>query len=179
MKKCLSKIVFVSLFITIPLTTFGQALPLFQSPLKITSQLLAPFGQIRTGYMHEGVDMDVPMWTPLYAVADGIITKAAPDSKGVDNGGGHMVFINHGNNMESRYMHLSVYAVKLGDQVKAGDLIGFSGESGDATRPLLHYELRQNNIPIDCTFIFEATSLDNKEGQNQKDDTQSFLAPQS
>lgn len=179
MKKYLGKIVFMSLFISIPWISWGQSIPLFKSPIQIGAKLLAPFGENRIGYMHEGVDIEVPMWTPLYAVEDGTITKAAPDSKGVENGGGHMIFINHGNGMESRYMHLSLYAVNLGDEVKAGDLIGFSGDSGDATKPLLHYELRSNNVPIDPNFIFEENNIWDKEGQALNDVPLSFLAPQT
>lgn len=179
MKKYLGKIVFMSLFISIPWISWGQSIPLFKSPIQIGAKLLAPFGEIRTGYMHEGVDIDVPMWTPLYAVEAGTITKAAPDSKGVENGGGHMVFINHGNGVESRYMHLSLYAVNLGDKVNAGDLIGFSGDSGDATKPLLHYELRVNNVPIDPYFIFEENNVRDQEGQVLEKEPISFLAPQT
>ena len=131
----------------------------FVSPIQQKSKLLAPFAEARGSYMHEGVDVEAPLGTPLYAIEDGKIIKAAPDSKGVDAGGGHMVFIDHGNGIQSRYMHLSVYTVKAGDQVKAGDVIGFSGASGDATKALLHYELRIDNIPVDPTFIFESNGV--------------------
>lgn len=155
MKKKYGWLIGITLFLGIPLISFAQTNLLFKSPVEGISRMLAPFGENRGGYTHEGIDIDIPMLTPLYAVEAGTITKAAPDSKGVNNGGGHMVFIDHGDGIESRYMHMSLYAVKAGDKVEAGDLIGFSGDSGDATKPLLHYELRVNQVPVDPAFIFE------------------------
>ncbi|PHV69434.1 hypothetical protein CS063_15660 [Sporanaerobium hydrogeniformans] len=138
---------------------FKQIQGFLVSPLQQPTQIMSSFGQIRSGYIHEGIDVRAEIGTPLFAVMDGIVTKAAPDSKGINAGGGHMVFINHGEGTESRYMHLESYAIKTGDKVKAGDLIGFSGMSGDSTAPLLHYEYRINNIPVDPTFIFEINGM--------------------
>lgn len=145
-----------SQMMAMPLT---GTVPNLISPVWQEAKLLAPFAQDRGSYMHQGVDIGVPTGTPLYAVADGKITKAAPDSKGVNVGGGHMVFIDHGDGTESRYMHLETYGVKTGDLVKAGDLIGFSGMSGDATAPLLHYEYRIYGQPVDPYFIFSGFSI--------------------
>ena len=92
----------------------------FVSPVQCKTELLAPFDELRGSYRHEGIDLEVEFGTPLYAIEDGKIIKAAPDSKGLDAGGGHMVFIDHGNGVQSRYMHLSAYAVRTGDEVKAG-----------------------------------------------------------
>lgn len=136
------------------------------SPIQQKAVALAPFGQVRNGYVHEGLDIKVDIGTPLYAVADGTIIKAAPDSKGVTEGGGHMVFIDHGEGVQSWYMHLSAYAVKVGDKVKAGDVIGFSGNSGDSSTPHLHYEYRIAGVPLDPTFIFEASDMLGKEEQS-------------
>lgn len=125
-----------------------------QSPIKQPVQVIAHFGQERAGYNHQGIDVVAPMYTPLYAVADGIVTKAAPDSKGVDKGGGHMIFIDHLDGTSSWYMHLSEYGVSEGDRVQAGQWIGLSGASGEVTGPHLHFEYRMGGVPIDPYFIF-------------------------
>lgn len=143
-----------------PMMTMAKSEELFKderlvSPLIEKTEVMAPFGQGRIGYEHQGIDVAAAMGTPLYAVADGMITKAAPDSKGVNAGGGHMIFIDHRDGTESRYMHLSDYAVKTGDFVKAGELIGFSGNSGDTTTAHLHYEYRIYGQPVNPYFIFE------------------------
>ncbi|MEG0846326.1 MAG: M23 family metallopeptidase [Niameybacter sp.] len=155
MKKHLGWMLGICVFFCMPLISFAEMMHIFISPVEGIHTLLAPFGENRGGYAHEGVDIEVSMWTPLYAVEAGIVTKAAPDSKGIENGGGQMIFINHGQGVESRYMHLGAYAVSVGDRVEKGDLIGFSGDSGDATKPLLHYELRIDQIPVDPIFMFK------------------------
>ena len=137
------------------------------APLQTPGELLAAFNEERLGYEHEGIDIRVPEGTPIFAIADGIITKAAPDSKGVENGGGKMIFLDCGNGVQGRYMHLSAYGVKAGDYVKAGQVIGFTGNTGDSTTPHLHFEYRINDIPINPDFIFEINGMIlNKENQS-------------
>lgn len=129
------------------------------APLQVKGELLAPYCQVREGYTHEGIDIRAVEGTPIFAIADGIVTKAAPDSKGVESGGGHMIFIDFGNGVEGRYMHLSAYAVQAGDQVKQGQVIGFTGNTGDSSTPHLHFEYRVGGIPLDPAFIFEASGM--------------------
>lgn len=134
--------------------TFVVTPNLFICPLQEQTIMLSPFCDDRAAYFHEGIDLKAEEGTPVYAVADGFVTKAAPDSKGVDQGGGEMIFIDHGNGIESRYMHLSGYDVSTGDTVKMGQLIGYTGNTGDSSTPHLHYEYRVNGVPNDPTFIF-------------------------
>ncbi len=145
--------------------TTSLLLPYFQipgffvCPLQQPGELLAPFNQSREGYCHQGIDVRAVENTPVFAIADGVVTKAAPDSKGVEQGGGHMIFVDYGNGVEARYMHLNAYGVRAGDCVRAGDVIGFTGNTGDSSTPHLHFEYRINNIPIDPSFIFEASGM--------------------
>lgn len=136
------------------------------SPLQVPGELLAPFSQERAGYNHAGIDIRAVEGTPVFAIADGVVTKAAPDSKGVENGGGHMIFVDFGNGTEGRYMHLSGYGVKAGDKVKAGQVIGFTGNTGDSSTPHLHFEYRINGVVIDPAFIFEASGIIGKQTLN-------------
>lgn len=129
------------------------------SPLQVPGELLAPFSQERGGYNHAGIDIRAAEGTPVYAIAEGVVTKAAPDSKGVENGGGHMIFVDFGNGIEGRYMHLSGYGVQAGDKVKAGQVIGFTGNTGDSSTPHLHFEYYINGVAMDPAFIFEASGM--------------------
>lgn len=129
------------------------------SPLQVKGELLAPFNQTRSGYTHQGIDIRAAEGTPVFAIADGVVTKAAPDSKGVNRGGGHMIFVDFGQGTEGRYMHLSAYAVQTGDRVKQGQVIGFTGNTGNSTTPHLHFEYRVNQVPLDPAFIFEASGM--------------------
>jgi len=129
------------------------------SPLQVPGELLAPFSQERIGYSHVGIDIRAVEGTPVYAIAEGIVTKAAPDSKGVEYGGGHMIFVDFGEGVEGRYMHLSSYGVEEGDKVKAGQVIGFTGNTGDSSTPHLHFEYLINGVAMDPAFIFEASGM--------------------
>lgn len=122
-------------------------------PINVEAEVLAPFGQVRSGYTHQGIDLRLPIGTPIYAIADAKVIKAAPDSKGINAGGGHIIMLDHGNGVQSWYMHLDAYAVNLGDEVKKGQIIGFSGNSGDSTTPHLHFEYRINGVPLDPNLM--------------------------
>ena len=131
----------------------------FISPLQVKGELISPFGDDRGSYLHQGIDIKVEEGTPIVASGKGIVIKAGPDSKGVDNGGGHMIFIDYGYGLEARYMHLSRYAVREGDEVQAGQVIGYTGSSGGLTTPHLHFEYRIDGQPLDPKFIFEASDM--------------------
>ncbi|WP_422344137.1 M23 family metallopeptidase [Parasphingorhabdus sp.] len=86
---------------------------------------------------HKGIDMAGPVGTPIYATADGIVGR----SQWV-RGYGNYIEINHGNEIQTRYGHMSRLNVKANARVKSGDLIGFMGSTGRSTGSHLHYEVR-------------------------------------
>lgn len=94
---------------------------------------------------HNGVDWAAPTGTPVQAVAAGTILLAG-------NGGGYgnVVYIDHGNGIETRYAHLDAFAkgLKKGKRVTAGELIGAVGTTGRSTGPHLHFELRVKGQPV-------------------------------
>ena len=89
---------------------------------------------------HKGTDYAASTGTPVYAAGDGKVTYRAR------NGGyGKLVVIKHGNNIETRYAHLSRYGkYRVGSKVKQGQVIGYVGATGLATGPHLHYEFVVN-----------------------------------
>ena len=86
---------------------------------------------------HKGVDLAAPTGTPIYATADGFVSKAERYSSY-----GNFVSIEHGARIQTRYAHMSRIAVEDGSWVKKGDLIGYVGSTGRSTGPHLHYEVR-------------------------------------
>lgn len=88
---------------------------------------------------HTGLDISAPAGSPVYATADGVVTKARREGAY-----GNLITIDHGFGLETRYGHLSRFEVKVGDTVKRGDVIGKVGSTGRATAPHLHYEVRVN-----------------------------------
>lgn len=98
----------------------------------------------RTMRMHTGTDFGVPMGTPVRAAADGVVFAA-----GERSGYGNTVIIDHGNTLATLYAHLSTVAVAAGATVTRGQVIGYSGATGYATGPTLHFEVRVGGNPVD------------------------------
>ncbi|MEW2431426.1 M23 family metallopeptidase [Micromonospora sp. NPDC047644] len=96
------------------------------------------YGQ-RWGTLHAGIDLALPSGTPIHAAAAGTVTQAGDASDGY----GNSVFIDHGNGYLTHYAHQSRIAVTVGQAVKAGQVIGYEGATGDATGPHLHFEVHQ------------------------------------
>jgi len=86
---------------------------------------------------HKGIDLAAPMGTPIYASADGEVSKAEWFS-----GYGLFVSLEHGADIQTRYGHMSRLNVAAGQMVHKGDLIGYVGSTGRSTGPHLHYEVR-------------------------------------
>jgi len=103
---------------------------------------------------HKGVDLAQPNGTPVYATADGIVSRAEPYSSY-----GNYIQIEHGGELQTRYAHLSGYAVAAGQQVSKGQLIGFVGSTGRSTGPHLHYEVRVAGEAVDPRPYMVATDL--------------------
>jgi murein DD-endopeptidase MepM/ murein hydrolase activator NlpD len=95
------------------------------------------------GAFHTGIDIDAPYGTPVRAGADGDVTEAA-----MVNGYGRQIRIDHGHDVVTLYAHLSEIAIVPGQHVARGQIIGYVGESGRATGPHLHYEVRVHNVPV-------------------------------
>ncbi len=86
---------------------------------------------------HKGIDLGAPIGTPIYATADGVVSKAS-----WFGGYGLYVSLEHGGDLETRYGHMSRLNVAEGQMVHKGDVIGFVGTTGNSTGPHLHYEVR-------------------------------------
>lgn len=100
--------------------------------------------------MHTGIDFAAPTGTPIYATADGTVI----DTKVRFSGYGKSIEINHGFGYVTRYAHMQDFAVKKGQQVKRGELIGYVGNTGLSTAPHLHYEVILNNKTINPVHYF-------------------------
>ena len=90
---------------------------------------------------HNGIDYYAPRGTPVYAAGNGKVIRSD-----YSNANGHHVFIQHGDNIVTRYLHFSSRAVKKGQTVRQGQTIGYVGSTGLATGPHLHYEFVVNGV---------------------------------
>jgi murein DD-endopeptidase MepM/ murein hydrolase activator NlpD len=98
---------------------------------------------------HQGVDISEPYGTPVMAAAAGKVVYA-----GHYYNYGKFIVIDHGSGYQTAYGHLSKIDVKEGMAITKGQLIGQVGQTGRATAPHLHYEVRQDGQPVDPTDYF-------------------------
>ena len=119
-------------------------------PLQRQARVSSPFNPNRrhpvTGRVrpHKGVDFSVPAGTPIIAPADGFIEKVAYQS----GGAGRYIVMRHGREYQAVYMHLSKPLVRAGQEVKKGERIALSGNTGISTGPHLHYEFHINGRAV-------------------------------
>jgi murein DD-endopeptidase MepM/ murein hydrolase activator NlpD len=95
------------------------------------------------GAFHSGIDIEGAYGTPVRAAGDGVVSGAAMGA-----GYGREVMLDHGHDVATLYGHLSAIAVVPGEHVIRGQIIGYVGQSGRATGPHLHYEVRVHNVPV-------------------------------
>ena len=122
----------------------------------VAGHITSLFGMRRhpiLGYvrMHAGVDFGAQYGSPIYAVADGVVSFA-----GRHGGHGNYVRLEHGGGTGTGYGHMSRIAVFPGMRVRAGQVIGYVGSTGLSTGPHLHFEAYQNNRivnPLGLRFV--------------------------
>ena len=124
-------------------TTFEGLRKNISMPLRNRISVTSPYGTrmhpiFGTAKMHNGIDLKAN-YEDVYAVLDGIITEAGWDSKG----GGNYIKIKHFNRFETSYLHLSEIYYKVGEKVRAGFIIGKSGNTGNSTGPHLHFAVKE------------------------------------
>ncbi|MDO5760443.1 MAG: M23 family metallopeptidase [Bacteroidota bacterium] len=107
----------------------------------------------RWGRAHTGVDIALDVGDTIYAAFDGVVRVSK-----YNGGYGNMVLIRHYNNLETLYGHMSVLKVKVGQKVKAGDVIGLGGSTGRSTGPHLHFECRLLYACIDPEWIVDISN---------------------
>lgn len=93
--------------------------------------------------MHAGIDVAAPTGSPIFATSDGVVGQA-----GWKGGYGLFVALEHSGGLETRYGHMSQLAVRTGQAMHKGDVIGYVGSTGRSTGPHLHYEMRVNGVPV-------------------------------
>lgn len=121
--------------------------------------------------MHTGIDFAAAIGTPIYATADGVIDRLDVSFSGY----GKMIEIDHGFGYRTRYAHMHGFAVRQGQKIKRGDLIGYVGNTGLSTAPHLHYEVFVNGVhanpvhyffndlnPAEYEKIIELASIENQ-----------------
>ncbi len=99
--------------------------------------------------MHAGIDFSAPQGTPIFATGDGSV-----DYAGFNKTSGNMVTLNHGYGYETKYLHMSNFAVRQGQKVRRGDIIGYVGNTGLSKAPHCHYEVWKDNQHVNPVNFF-------------------------
>ncbi|MBN9532837.1 MAG: M23 family metallopeptidase [Alphaproteobacteria bacterium] len=111
----------------------------------VMGRIIMPFGPAPSGERNDGINIATAMRTPIHAAAAGTVTYAGNELKGY----GNLVLIRHDDGYVTAYAHADSLVVTRGDRVARGQVIGYSGESGDVSEPQLHFEIRHGVTPID------------------------------
>ena len=130
------------------------------------TRVTSPFGY-RThpvtgekGSFHAGIDLGAKKGTPIYATRDGVVEAGSGHKTR-----GNYVYIDHGDGFISAYYHMtnqSVGVVKTGQEVKAGDLIGYVGDTGRVTGPHLHFGIKLDGKWINPELYLDFTKEESK-----------------
>lgn len=102
------------------------------------------FGDARSGHAHAGIDIAVPIGTPVKAAAGGTVIFT-----GTKGGYGTDVTIDHGGGVTTNYGHLSNIGVAPGQTVRSGQVIAASGNTGTSTGPHLDFSVRRDGVAVD------------------------------
>ncbi len=93
---------------------------------------------------HPGIDIAAEAGTPIQAAMGGQVVAAGPDG-----GYGNLITVDDGNGLTTRYAHCSQIFARVGQSIAPGEIIGAVGSTGRATGPHLHFEVRQDDTPVD------------------------------
>ena len=125
----------------------------YKNPLGHIVCISSPYGprDLFGRKFHYGVDFAAPSGSPVYSPANGTVTMVFIQNPSCGNG----VVIEHSSGYSTKYCHFSSVAVKKGDKVAAGCLIGKSGNTGQSTGPHLHYSVLKDGNAVDPVDFIE------------------------
>jgi murein DD-endopeptidase MepM/ murein hydrolase activator NlpD len=126
-----------------PEPTVAAAPSLFDWPVK--GAVIGNYGMMSSGKRNDGVNIAAPVGTPVRAAADGEVVYRGAELDGY----GNLLLIKHEDGFVTAYAHNDVMLVKKGDMVRQGQVIAKVGQTGAASEPQLHFEIRQNLKAID------------------------------
>ncbi len=120
-----------------------SGLPSFRWPAK--GRVIAAYGAKTNGKDNDGINLSLPVGTPVKAADDGVVAYSGNELKGY----GNLILVRHSNGYVTAYAHASELLVKRGDTIKRGQIIAKSGQTGEVESPQLHFEIRKGSTPVD------------------------------
>ena len=111
----------------------------------LSGKVISGFGTTSNGERNDGINIATQMDEPIHASATGTVTYAGDELKSY----GNLLLIKHANGYVTAYAHADRLIVSRGDTVSKGQVIGYSGSTGDVSSPQLHFEIRRDATPVD------------------------------
>jgi murein DD-endopeptidase MepM/ murein hydrolase activator NlpD len=124
--------------------------PVFAWPA--SGPVISEFGAANNGERNDGINISIPMDTPIHAAASGTVTYSGNELKTY----GNLILIRHEDGYVTAYAHADKILVVKGQAVTRGQVIGYSGSSGDVPSPQLHFEIRHDTHPVDPKALLVA-----------------------
>jgi murein DD-endopeptidase MepM/ murein hydrolase activator NlpD len=128
------------------------ARPIFDWPAH--GKIVERFGGRSNGERNDGITIAVPQDTPIRSADDGVVIYAGSGLKKF----GNLVLVRHANGYVTTYAHARELEVTRGDQIKRGDVIGKSGQTGAVSTPQVYFEVRKNSAPFDPLPLLQGRS---------------------
>jgi murein DD-endopeptidase MepM/ murein hydrolase activator NlpD len=117
-----------------------------------SGKVISNFGAASNGERNDGINISIPMDTPIHAAASGTVTYSGNELKTY----GNLILIRHDDGYVTAYAHADKILVIKGQAVTRGQVIGYSGSSGDVPSPQLHFEIRHDTHPVDPKALLVA-----------------------
>jgi murein DD-endopeptidase MepM/ murein hydrolase activator NlpD len=133
---------------------FSAVIRAFQRSLQEPVRIARGFGNICEDEFHLGVDISMPVGTPVRCPAQGIIVKT-----GADYDLGYYLVVSHGKGLYTIYGHLAAFAgLRAGDKTEAGRVIAWSGYTGRVAEPALHFAALKDSWCLNPEVLFSVVS---------------------
>ncbi|HEY0266923.1 MAG TPA: M23 family metallopeptidase [Rhizomicrobium sp.] len=133
----------------------NAAAPAFAWP--VSGRVISDFGAAANGGKNDGINIATAMGAPIHASASGTVTYAGDELKNY----GNLVLVKHAGGYTTAYAHADRIVVSRGDFVARGQVIGYSGQTGDVTSPQLHFEIRSATTPVNPRAYLSSTTASN------------------
>jgi len=140
-----------------PLAPVNGPVPVSGSQLfawPVTGPLVSDFGATANGGKNDGINISAAMDAPIRASASGTVTYAGSELKNY----GNLVLVKHTGGYTTAYAHADRLIVSRGDFVSRGQIIGYVGQTGDVSKPQLHFEIRSATTPVNPHSYLAATT---------------------
>lgn len=120
----------------------------------VSGPVISDFGATATGGKNDGINIATSNGEQIHAAASGTVTYAGDELKNY----GNLVLIKHAGGFTTAYAHADRLIVARGDFVSRGQVIGYVGQTGDVTRPQLHFEIRSGTSPVNPRSYLTSTT---------------------